>query len=202
MLVIDELAALTAYAEPDVKREASRLLSEILTQGRALGVVVVACVQDPRKDTVSMRGLFTQTIALRLRSAEETRMVLGDGTAALAPAHRVSPSAPGCGWVIDDDGTADRVRADHWPDPLVRQVATRYPAGVLEDVLGAGTSQPQDAPSPQDDPQDANRCGGGSADAGPRSGRTLRKPRSPRTRASVSPSSSSSSGPAPRGWVA
>lgn len=32
-----------------------------------------------------MRGLFTQTIALRLRSADATRMVLGDGTAALAP---------------------------------------------------------------------------------------------------------------------
>ena len=104
-------------------------------------------------------------------------------------------------------GTADRIRADHWPDPLVRQVAARYPAGVLEDVLGAGTSQPQDAPSPQDDPQDANRGGGGSADAGPRSGRTPRKPRkprSPRTRAGASPSSSSStsSGPASRGWVA
>ena len=120
VLVIDELAALTAYADAETKREASRLLSEVLTQGRALGVVVLACVQDPRKETVGMRGLFTQTIALRLRSAEETRMVLGDGTAAAAPAHRVSPAAPGCGWVIEDDGTADRVRADHWPDPLVR----------------------------------------------------------------------------------
>ena len=78
-----------------------------------------------------MRGLFTQTIALRLRSAEETRMVLGDGTAVLAPAHRVTPAAPGCGWVVEDDGTADRVRADHWPDPLVRAVAARYPAPIL-----------------------------------------------------------------------
>ena len=77
VLVIDELAALTAYADPDIKRDGSRLLAEILTQGRALGVVVLACVQDPRKETVGMRGLFTQTIALRLRSAEETRMVLG-----------------------------------------------------------------------------------------------------------------------------
>ena len=37
VLVIDELAALTAYADLDVRREAGRLLAEILTQGRALG---------------------------------------------------------------------------------------------------------------------------------------------------------------------
>ena len=92
VLVIDELAALTAYADLEVRREAGRMLSEILTQGRALGVVVVACVQDPRKDVVAMRGLFTQTIALRLRSVEETVMVLGDGMSRVAPAHRISPT--------------------------------------------------------------------------------------------------------------
>ena len=162
VLVIDELAALTAYADAETKREASRLLSEVLTQGRALGVVVLACVQDPRKETVGMRGLFTQTIALRLRSAEETRMVLGDGTAVAAPAHRVSPAAPGCGWVIEDDGTADRVRADHWPDPLVRTVAARYPAPILEEpeqdkAARQAPHGPQDDHGPQqgDGPQDA-----------------------------------------------
>jgi S-DNA-T family DNA segregation ATPase FtsK/SpoIIIE len=134
VLVIDELAALTAYADNDTKREASRLLSEVLTQGRALGIVVLACVQDPRKEVVGMRGLFTQTIALRLRSPEETRMVLGDGTAALAPAHRLSPSAPGSAWIVEEDGTLDRVRADYWPDELVRHTAATYPALVVEDT--------------------------------------------------------------------
>lgn len=128
VLVIDELAALTAYAEPEVRRDAGRLLGEILTQGRALGVVVVACVQDPRKEVVSMRGLFTQTVALRLRSVEETVMVLGEGMTQAAPAHRISPAAPGTGWVVEDTGTTDRVRADLWPDDLVRDIACRYSA--------------------------------------------------------------------------
>ncbi|GAA2497036.1 FtsK/SpoIIIE domain-containing protein [Terrabacter carboxydivorans] len=146
VLVIDELAALTAYTDPDTKREASRLLAEILTQGRALGVVVLACVQDPRKEVVGMRGLFTQTIALRLRSAEETRMVLGDGTAALAPAHRLSPAAPGSAWVVEEDGTLDRVRADYWPDQLVRETAATYPALVVEETTGEApvVTQPDD----------------------------------------------------------
>lgn len=128
VLAIDELAVLTAYTDPETRKEASRLLAEVLTQGRALGVVVLACVQDPRKEVVGLRGLFTQTIALRLRSADETRMVLGDGTAALAPAHRISPSAPGTAWLIEENGSADRVRADFWPDELVRSVAVRHPA--------------------------------------------------------------------------
>ena len=141
VLAIDELAVLTAYTDPETRKEASRLLAEVLTQGRALGVVVLACVQDPRKEVVGLRGLFTQTIALRLRSADETRMVLGDGTAALAPAHRISPSAPGTAWLIEGDGSADRVRADFWPDDLVRSVAVRHPAPyVLHDTDRAPTA--------------------------------------------------------------
>ena len=134
VLVIDELAALTAYADLDVRREANRLLAEILTQGRALGVVVVACVQDPRKDVVAMRGLFTQTVALRLRSADETVMVLGEGMTHLAPAHRISPTHPGIGWVVDDAGAADRVRADFWPDELIRLLASRLASPVRVDL--------------------------------------------------------------------
>jgi S-DNA-T family DNA segregation ATPase FtsK/SpoIIIE len=140
VLVIDELAALTAYAPSEIRRDADRLLSLILTQGRALGVVVVAFVQDPRKEIVGMRGLFTQTVALRLRSREETVMVLGEGMAQRAPAHRISPAGPGTGWLVEDTGRVDRVRADYWPDPLIRQVAHHYPARALIDL------------SPADDP--------------------------------------------------
>jgi S-DNA-T family DNA segregation ATPase FtsK/SpoIIIE len=123
VLVIDELAALTAYAEPQIRKEAERLLSLILTQGRALGVVVVAFVQDPRKEVVNMRGLFTQTIALRLRTGEETSMVLGDGMAKLAPAHRINPGCPGTAWVVEDSGAVDRARATYWPDDAIREAA-------------------------------------------------------------------------------
>lgn len=170
VLVIDELAALTAYSDPDTKKDAARLLGEILTQGRALGVVVLACVQDPRKEVVGMRGLFTQTIALRLRSADETRMVLGDGTAALAPAHRLSPAAPGSAWVVEEDGSLDRVRADYWPDHLVKQTAATYPALVVDDLTPVAErhAEPVDEES-------------GSTGATAPSGRKPRTPRQPRT---------------------
>ncbi len=95
-----------------------------------------------------MRGLFTQTVALRLRSAEETRMVLGDGMAALAPAHRISPAAPGTGYVVGDDGTVDLVRADWWSDELVRQAAATYPAPIAAAAGANPTASRVDAVAP------------------------------------------------------
>ncbi|UUZ45153.2 FtsK/SpoIIIE domain-containing protein [Janibacter limosus] len=128
VLVIDELAALTAYAEAGVKKEGNRLLAEILTQGRAMGVVVVAFVQDPKKETVPMRGLFTQTVALRLQSAEEVGMVLGTGMTDEAPAHRIPDDLRGAGYLVTEEGTVARVRAHFWPDSLIKTTAARFPA--------------------------------------------------------------------------
>ncbi|WP_374968184.1 FtsK/SpoIIIE domain-containing protein [Terrabacter sp. BE26] len=193
VLAIDELAVLTAYADPEIRKEASRLLAEVLTQGRALGVIVLACVQDPRKEVIGLRGLFTQTIALRLRSADETRMVLGDGAAALAPAHRISPSTPGTAWVIEEDGSADRVRADFWPDDLVRNVATTHPAPYVSDPVEAVQlvddlgSEAQAAAA--DDFEPAS-----DASVRARRPRTPRQSRTPRRSAASAPSSASHAG--------
>jgi S-DNA-T family DNA segregation ATPase FtsK/SpoIIIE len=156
-------------------------------------------MQDPRKEVVGMRGLFTQTIALRLRSADETRMVLGDGTAVLAPAHRLSPAAPGSAWVVEEDGTLDRVRADYWPDHLVRQAAATYPALVVDD----STPAVPDVESATAAAEPVNSADDGKvADLGPGLGsvshmpteRRPRAPRKPRNRAPREPSTSSAAG--------
>lgn len=127
VLLIDELAGVTAYmSDPTLRKDAAASLSRILTKGRALGIVVAAFLQDPRKEVLPMRGLFTQTIALRLRSREEVAMVLGDGMADRAPAHRISPDRPGTGYVIAEDGQATKVRSDFWSDNQIRSTAKQY----------------------------------------------------------------------------
>lgn len=127
VVLIDELAGVTAYMrDPVLRKEAAASLSRILTKGRALGIVVVAFLQDPRKEILPMRGLFTQTIALRLRSREEVTMVLGDGMADKAPAHRISPDRPGTGYVIAEDGQVTKVRSDFWSDEQIRSTAKQY----------------------------------------------------------------------------
>ncbi|MGD1344282.1 FtsK/SpoIIIE domain-containing protein [Mycobacterium seoulense] len=127
VLLIDELAGVTAYmSDLALRKEAAASLSRILTKGRALGIVVAAFLQDPRKEVLPTRGLFTQTIALRLRSREEVTMVLGDGMADRAPAHRISPDRPGTGYIIAEDGHATKVRSDYWSDDQISSTARQY----------------------------------------------------------------------------
>lgn len=185
VLLLDELATLTAYmTDRAMRKECEELLSAILSKGRALGVVVVAAIQDPRKETIPMRGLFTQTIALRLRSREEVTMVLGEGMADRAPAHRISPDAQGMGYVIAEDGATIRVRADYWPDHLIRATATRHPTPARESLPTVLLQA--DRPSDHDDADtgctaEAFDTGGGTPTGSGRKPRAPRGPGAPRT---------------------
>ncbi len=100
LLVIDELAMLTAYGDRSDVREALRLLAEILTQGRAADHGVAGYVQEPSKDVVDVRELFTTRICLGVTAASHVDMVLGDGArdrGALADEIPGDPGTPGSG---------------------------------------------------------------------------------------------------------
>lgn len=127
VLLIDELAGLTNYlSDPAMCKAAKASVARILSKGRGLGIAVAAFVQDPRKEVIPMRELFTQTIALRLRSRDEVAMVLGDGMVDKAPAHRISPDKPGTGYVVAADGQVSKVRSDFWSDEQIRSTAKQY----------------------------------------------------------------------------
>lgn len=131
VVLIDELAALTAYeTDRDLLRRANAALATLASQGRAVGFMVFACLQDPRKETLPARGLFTQTVGLRLRDRVETAMVLGDGAVvAGALCHEISPDAPGVAYVLPDDGRPpERVRAALITDDMIRDIAARFAA--------------------------------------------------------------------------
>lgn len=127
VLLIDELATLTHYTtDVALKKQANSSLSLLLSKAAGLGIVVVGFLQDPRKEVLPMRGQFTQTIALRLRSRDEVNMVLGDGMADTAPAHRIDPNRPGTAYVIAEDGAVMKVRAHYWTDDQIRSTANQY----------------------------------------------------------------------------
>lgn len=131
IVLIDELAALTAYeTDRDMLRRANAAIATLASQGRAVGFIVFACLQDPRKETLPARGLFTQTVGLRLRDRTETAMVLGDGAVgAGALSHEISPSTPGVAYVVPEDGSSPvRVRAAYASDEQIREAAMTYPA--------------------------------------------------------------------------
>jgi S-DNA-T family DNA segregation ATPase FtsK/SpoIIIE len=131
VVMIDELAALTAYCpERDLQRRGELAIHLLCSQGRAPGFMVFACLQDPRKEVIPARGLFTQMVGLRLKDVTETAMVLGDQAVTTgAHCHRISRHTPGVGYVLPEHGGAPvRVRAGHASDPMIRQAASRFPA--------------------------------------------------------------------------
>ena len=81
MVVIDEIAALTAYVtDRKLRTEIEQLLGLLLSQGRAVGISVVAAVQDPAKDTLPVRQLFTVRIGLRIDRSHPNRDGIGPGS--------------------------------------------------------------------------------------------------------------------------
>jgi S-DNA-T family DNA segregation ATPase FtsK/SpoIIIE len=141
VVMIDELAALTAYCpERDLQRRAETAINLLCSQGRAPGFMVFACLQDPRKEVIPSRGLFTQMVGLRLKDVSETSMVLGE-TAILGGAHchRISRDVPGTGYVLPEEGGHPiRVRAGFASDRAIRDVAERYATPSVIPVVAVG----------------------------------------------------------------
>jgi DNA segregation ATPase FtsK/SpoIIIE, S-DNA-T family len=134
VLNLDEIAFLTAYLPDRKLRERfGAALARILTQGRAVGVLVVAALQDPRKEVLTLRGLFPTRIALRLDDESQVDMVLGDGALERGAAcHLISAdehTGAGAAYVVDEgDPTPVRVRAGHVTDADIAELVRDYPA--------------------------------------------------------------------------
>jgi len=133
VVMIDELAALTAYCpERDLQRRAENAINLLCSQGRAPGFMVFACLQDPRKEVIPSRGLFTQMVGLRLKDLSETSMVLGEAAVhGGAHCHRITRDSPGTGYVLPENGGHPiRVRAGFASDEDIRAVAAQYATPV------------------------------------------------------------------------
>ena len=129
VLVVDELAALTAYlTDRKVRDRIREALGLLLSQGRAVGVHVVAALQDPRKDVLPFRDLFPTRIALRLTEPEQVDMVLGDGARDRGAAcDRIPETSPGVGYVaLDGVREPVRVRFSYLTDTDIRDLGRDY----------------------------------------------------------------------------
>jgi len=131
VVVVDELASLTAYAERDDRRRINAALPLLISKGRAVGVVVVAALQDPRKEVVQFRDLFPTRIALAMVEPEQTDLVLGKGARQRgADCSRIPLTTPGIGWVwCDGENEPSRVRAGWVTDDDIAAMVAAYTPG-------------------------------------------------------------------------
>ncbi|MFD0199589.1 FtsK/SpoIIIE domain-containing protein [Saccharothrix carnea] len=139
VLIVDELADLIAY-QPDkqLRERAARAIQTITSQGRAPGYAVVGLVQDPRKEVVGFRHLFSTRVALRLDEPQQVDMVLGDGVRQRgAAAHEISENTPGVAWVkADGQREPDRARAFHVTDADLVELGLFFAKATVHEFPG------------------------------------------------------------------
>ncbi|WP_182881670.1 FtsK/SpoIIIE domain-containing protein [Microbispora sp. H10949] len=135
LVLVDEVAFLTAYqSDKQLRQRITAALATLTTQGRAVGVGVMAALQDPRKEVMNIRNLFPDKIALRLDESEQVDMVLGDGARDRgALADHISPVpelGAGVGYVrLETSPDPVRVRAAYVSDADIRAMVAEF-AGV------------------------------------------------------------------------
>jgi S-DNA-T family DNA segregation ATPase FtsK/SpoIIIE len=143
-VVVDEVAFLTAY-QPDrkLRDRVMAALATLTTQGRAVGYCVIAALQDPRKEVLSIRNLFPDRIAMRLDEPEQADMVLGDGARDRGALAHLIPTDPevgaGVAYVrLEADPDPVRVRAAWVSDDDIRvMTAAIVPAAAAPAAIGA-----------------------------------------------------------------
>ena len=190
LAVIDELATLTAFAERTTVRRIEQALGLLLTKGRAVGITVLAAVQDPGKDVVGWRDLFPTRVAMRLDNPIQVDMVLGDGARDMgATADHISERTPGVAFIrVEGTRAIRRVRASYLTDADIADLAASVTASPAltaprapKPVDPFDSWPPRPAPAAPADtvrprPRPATTAMGDGA------GRKPRKPRKPRNR--------------------
>ena len=148
VIVVDEVAFLTAY-HPDksLRERVKAALATLTTQGRAVGYCVVAALQDPRKEVMSIRNLFPDRIAMRLDEPEQVDMVLGDGARDRGATADLISSDPAIGAGVafvrlETDPDPVRVRAAWVSDHDIRAMADRVRARARRLEAGAPHEPP------------------------------------------------------------
>jgi S-DNA-T family DNA segregation ATPase FtsK/SpoIIIE len=133
LLVLDELGALLAYGDGSIARDLRKQLALVGSQGRVTGHSLLALVQEPTKDTVPVRELFTTRVCLRVTSAAHVDMVLGENArlrGALADEIPNLDETAGIGYVIRQRSRAPmRVRAAYVNDTEIDELVTFVRAG-------------------------------------------------------------------------
>jgi S-DNA-T family DNA segregation ATPase FtsK/SpoIIIE len=139
VVLVDEVAFLTAY-QPDrqLRERVKAALATLTTQGRAVGYCVVAALQDPRKEVMSIRNLFPDRIAMRLDEPEQVDMVLGDGARDRGATADLISSNPDVGAGVafvrlEADPDPVRVRAAWVSDQDIRAMAAQCTAALAPD---------------------------------------------------------------------
>jgi len=125
LVVIDELATLTALAETKNRRRVEDALGHLLSRGRAAGFEVILTSVEATKEVVRWRGLCSTRVCYRTDDDGAADLVLGDGARDRGAATELIPeTTPGVAYTRTE-GRRDiaRVRTFHVTDDHLAALA-------------------------------------------------------------------------------
>jgi S-DNA-T family DNA segregation ATPase FtsK/SpoIIIE len=139
VVLVDELASLTAYASRDERNRINTAMALLISKGRAVGVSLVGALQDPRKEIIPFRNLIPTRIALALIEPNETDLVLGQGARDRGADCSRLPLRSGIAWVwCDGDPEPTRVRASWISDADIAAMVATHTPGTPTPTNGDG----------------------------------------------------------------
>lgn len=128
VVVIDELAHYLTSSDRKERAEFADLLRDLVSRGRAAGIIVLAATQKPSADVVptSIRDLFGFRWAMRCSTPQASDTILGSGWASAGcSATDVDPASRGVGYLLHEGGIPQRLRSYYLDDSTLTSIATR-----------------------------------------------------------------------------
>jgi len=151
LLAIDEIAYFSATAGDKKDQDLfSALLRDIVSRGRAVGIIVAAATQRPSSDIIppSLRDLFAWRFAGRCTNDVSSDIVLGHGWAARGySSNTIDPNNQGVGYLIGEGGIPTLVKAAYLSDGDIIRLADyatwiRRRTGLVTPTQPASTGRP------------------------------------------------------------
>jgi len=128
VLVIDELAFYLRGGKKETRENFAELLRDLVSRGRAAGIIVVAATQKPSHEIVPtwIRDLFSFRLAMRCTSSDSSDTILGQGWASQGfSASTIDPSMRGVGYLLAEGGLPTLVMTPYLSDEEIEVIASR-----------------------------------------------------------------------------
>jgi hypothetical protein len=126
VVAIDELAYYMRSGTKEERTELSETLRDLISRGRAAGMIVIAATQKPSNDIVPtyVRDLFSFRMALRCTTPEASDTILGQGWAKEGfSAATLDPLLRGVGYLLAEGAVPRKVRTHYLDDEALAELA-------------------------------------------------------------------------------
>jgi DNA segregation ATPase FtsK/SpoIIIE-like protein len=128
VVAIDELAFYMRGGKRDERAELTETLRDLISRGRAAGMIVIAATQKPSNEIIPtfVRDLFSFRMALRCTTPEASDTILGQGWASQGySAATLDPTTRGVGYLLAEGAVPLKIRTHYLSDEDIAALAER-----------------------------------------------------------------------------